>query len=88
MQSLVAMAITQALSFVILAVSYERTELQVICYTMATLQHYLVLVSLAFLCVYPLMVCIRVFRRMWYEKEWLMAPFVIVCAGEKTSYTI
>ena len=71
-----------------MAVAYKRTEVHQVCYVMAVLVHYFILVSLSALGVYPIMVSLRIFRRMWYEKEWLIAPFATVCWGEYGSTII
>ncbi len=85
MQSIVAMAISQCLSFIIMAISYERVEFREVCYTLSSIHHYLFLVSLSLAGVYPVLVCIRVFRRMWYEQSWLIGPFVLAATGKTDS---
>lgn len=82
MQSVVAMAIFQCLSFVVMAISYERDELRGVCYALSSLHHFLSLVSVCLLGLYPVLVCIKVFRRIWYDRSWLIAPFLLAVTGE------
>ena len=83
MQCLVALSVSQGFSLVVMAISFEAARgTQALCYSLAVTQHYFILLALAWLCVYPVLMVIRVFRRMWYEKEWLIAPFAAFCIGE------
>ena len=83
MQCLVALSASQGLSLAVTAISFEAArDMQVLCYSLGVIQHYLILLALAWLWVYPILMVVRVFRRMWYEKEWLIAPFAAFCIGE------
>ena len=87
MQCLVGLSFSQGLSLVIMAISFEAARgVHALCYTLGVIQHYLILLALTWLCVYPVLMVVRVFRRLWYEKEWLIVPFAAVCIGEGVMY--
>ena len=73
------MAGSQALSLVAMAVSYHSHSPQQLCYFLAVMQHYTALVALAWLAVYPVMAVLKVFRRTWFERWWLLAPVAGAC---------
>ena len=66
----------------VLALSFERDEISGVCFVLGALLQYLYLVSLSWLVVHPVFVCVRIFKRLLYEKEWLIAPFAVICWGE------
>ena len=67
-----------------MAISFEAARgVHALCYTLGVIQHYLILLALTWLCVYPVLMVVRVFRRLWYEKEWLIIPFAAVCIGKR-----
>jgi hypothetical protein len=78
-QCLANMAGSQALSLVALAASYHPHSSHQLCYSLAVTKHYTVLVALAWLAVYPIMAVLKVFRRTWFERWWLLAPVAGVC---------
>ena len=41
-------------------------------YTLSTIYHYLCLLSLSVLGIYPVLVCVRIFSRLWYENHGLL----------------
>lgn len=82
MQCLVNQSLSQGLTFLILAITFERDEVLGVCFVLGVGLQYLYLVSLSWLVAHPLFLCIRIFKRMLYEKEWLIAPFVIICWGK------
>ena len=82
MQCLANQSLSQGLSFLILVISFERNEVFGICFVLGVCLQYLYLVSLSWLVVYPVVVCIKIFKRLLYEKEWLVLPFLTVCWGK------
>ncbi len=77
------MAISQGLSFIVMAISYKRVEYREVCYALSCLHHFLVLVSVCLVGFYPALVCIRIFRRILYDRSWLIAPFLLAATGKR-----
>lgn len=82
MQCLLNQSLTQGLTFLILAISFERDENLAFCFTLGVILQYMYLVSLSFQLARPVLMWIRVFKRLLYEKQWLIAPFIIICWGQ------
>ena len=82
MQCLVNQCLSQGLTFLVLALSFERDEVLGVCFVLGVGLEYLYLTSLSWLLAHPVLVSVRIFKRMLYEKEWLVAPFVVVCWGK------
>lgn len=80
-QSLVNQSLSQGLTFLILAISFERTEILGLCFSLGVVLQYLYLVSLSWLIAQPVLMAIRIFKRLLYEKTWLIIPFVALCWG-------
>ena len=76
------MAGSQALSFLVMAASYNKPSSQELCYFLAYITHYTILVALGWLVVYPAMATLKVFRRTWFEHPWLLVPVAITCWGK------
>lgn len=81
MQCLVNQSLSQGLTFLILAISFERGEILGLCFTLGAAVQYLYLVSLSWLVVQPVLVCVKIFKRLLYEKERLIVPFAVICWG-------
>lgn len=82
MQCLVNQSLSQGLTFLLLAISFERDEFLGLCFTLGAALQYCYLVALSWMLVYPVLVCIRIFKRLLYEKQWLIAPFAVLCWSE------
>lgn len=82
MQCLLNQSLSQGFTFLILAISFEREELLGVCFVLGLGLQYLYLVSLSWLVAHPVLLCVRIFKRMLYEKGWLIMPFVGICWGE------
>lgn len=83
MQCLVNQSLSQGLTFLVLAISFEREEVVEVCFVLGVLLQYLYLVSLSWLVAHPVLLCIKIFRRMLYEKQWLIVPFAAVCWSKR-----
>ncbi len=81
-QCLINQSLSQGLTFLILAVSFERNEILGLCFVLGVVLQYLYLVSLSWLLAHPVLMAIRIFKRMLYEKQWLIIPFVALCWGK------
>lgn len=77
---------SQSLSLLVMAASYHPHSPQQLCYSLGVLQHYTLLVALSWLAVYPIMAVLKVFRRMWFEHYWLLAPVAIVCWSKSAAF--
>ena len=73
------MAGSQALSLLAMAASYHPHTPRELCYSLAVLLHYAVLVALTWLAAYPVMATLKVFRRTWFEHFWLLIPVAGTC---------
>ena len=79
LQSLANQSLSQGLTLLILVISYERDEVLGVCYALGVVLQYLYLVSLSWMAVHPVVICIEIFKRLLYEKTWLIWPFVVAC---------
>ena len=82
-QCLANIGVSQVLSLLVTAASYHPHQPHQLCSTLAVLQHYTALVALVWLAVYPVMVSLKVFRRTWFERCWLLTPVAVASWGEK-----
>lgn len=87
-QCLANIAGSQALSLLVMAASYHPHTPRQLCYSLAVLQHYILLVALSWLAVYPAMAVLKVFRRMWFERYWMLAPAAIVCWSKPVTLAV
>lgn len=83
-QFLVGLSLSQGLTHLLLMLCYELSQLPWLCYTLGLLFHYFILVTLSWAAVLPVVGVVKVFKRLWHEKAWLIAPFAAVISG-KTS---
>ena len=85
MQCLMNQSFSQSLTYLMLMISFERDAIFGVCFALGVVLQYLYLVSLSWLLAYPLLACIKIFKRLLYEKKWLIVPFVLMCWGEEQS---
>ena len=83
MQCLVNLSLSQALTYLVLAVSFERSESAPTCLALGVLLQYFYLVTLSWQMAYPVLACLRIFQRLLYEKCWLIFPFAAACWGKQ-----
>ena len=81
-QCLAHISASQSLSLLVSAVSYHLHTPPQLCYSLAVLTHYTSLVALVWLAVYPVMAAMKVFRRTWFEKWWMLVPVAVASWGE------
>jgi len=78
-QSLANQCLSQGLTLTVLVISFERDEVLGLCYTLGVALQYLYLVSLSWMAMHPAIICVEIFRRLLYEKSWLIWPFMVAC---------
>ena len=79
-QCVMFLSFSQCLSLLVKELSL--TQPTWLCYSLATLTHYTVLVTLSWMIVYPVLEAIKVFKVIWYEKSWFITPFAVIAWGE------
>ena len=75
-QVLVSLSLCQGLTHLLLVLSYELSHVPWLCYSLGLLFHYSTLVTLNWQAILPIVTVLEVFKRLWYEKLWIIAPFV------------
>jgi hypothetical protein len=64
--------------------SYELSQVAWLCYSLGLLFHYSTLVTLNWMASLPVVMAIEVFKRLWYEKVWIIAPFAAFSTSKST----
>ncbi len=80
MQCVCLLSLSQGVSTLILQLTLPQPP--ALCYTLAGLTHYTALVTLSLMVVYPVLKTLKVFKMIWYEKRWLIAPFAAVALSK------
>ena len=83
-QVLASLSLSQGLTHLFLMFSYELSGIAWLCYTLGLVFHYLTLVTLTWMASLPIVMVLEVFRRLWYEKVWLIAPFAAFSISKNT----
>jgi hypothetical protein len=66
--------------------SYELSQVAWLCYSLGLLFHYSTLVTLNWMASLPVVMAIEVFKRLWYEKVWIIAPLAAFSTSKSTLF--
>lgn len=83
-QALIGISLSQGLTHLLLMLSYELSHVPWLCYSLGLLFHYSTLVTLNWMATLPIVTVLEVFRRLWYEKAWIIAPFAAFSTSKST----
>ena len=87
-QALVGLSLSQGLTHLLLMLSYELSQVAWLCYSLGLLFHYSTLVTLTWMAALPVVMAIEVFKRLWYEKAWIIAPFATFSTSKSTKVIV